>query len=477
MNINARKACIKFETDKLRSDPASLGGRLSVQEKIAAFFDDATFVETQRFVGANMSFAVDGDAHPEGIVTGYGAVNGRLVFFCAQDYARDSGALSSAGAAKIADLYAMAVKNSAPVVTVYDCDGAKLADGVHAVAAFGKILKTAADAKGVIPQIAVVTGVCSGGMAVAAQSADIVLMGGEHASLSLSPVSVLGNSGAVADAPQNGLVAASFATEAEAFAKARELLDYLPSNDTQGEVGIETADSPQRDTAAIESLVLSETYAGADLVRILADDARFCELWAGYGDCFSVGFTSVNGYACGVVAGNPAGGTTLTADGAMKAAKFIRLCDSFGIPVITVCDCDGYSAADEVAHPVLAGSVSALAMAYAGAEIPLITVIAGKLTGSAFSFLGSKAVGADMVFALPTAVISPLPVASAVEFMLNDKLAQGRTKEELIETWENEFSSPVYAAKAGYVDYICEAAELRARIAAALNMLGMKAAF
>lgn len=483
MNIQKRKEFIQAECDKLRTTVSLKGGRLSVQDKLAAFFDENTFVESGAFVSENTSFSGAAERGAEGVVTGYGAVNGRLVFCCVQDYSRDCGALSLAGAGKIAAAYEAAARNGAPIVTVYDSDGAKLTDGVNAVAAFGKVLKAAADVKGIVPQIAVVTGVCSGGMAAVAENADVVVMGGKNARLSLSPASVLKTAGADEDtaggdyAKKAGLASLACETEEEAFQQVKNILDYLPSNCEQGEVGVATGDDPNRAVAGLEDMVLSESYSGAQLVAQLADDGKFIELSDSFGEEFSVGFASIDGFACGILAGNPQQGSQITSAGAKKCADFIRLCDSFALPVVTLCDCDGYSAEDEVKHPELMRSLAELSMAYAQTESPMITAIVGRLTGSAFGVLGSKAVGADMVFALPTAVISPMSAESAVEFMLNDKLAQGLSKEELLEKWETEISSPIYAAKEGYVDYICQPHELRARLAAALNMLGMKAAF
>ncbi len=483
MNIQLRKEFIQSQRKALRCDASQKGDRLSVKEKIDAFYDSGTFVETGAFVCESTSFSNTFDKKAEGVVTGYGAVNGRLVFSCIQDYSRDQGALSMAGAEKIAAVYEAAAKNAAPVLMVFDCDGAKLADGVNAVASYGKIIKTAANAKGLIPQISLITGVCSGGLAAVAGSADLVIMGGKNAFYSVSPVSVLKTEhadktvGSGEYAAKNGLADVCCASEQEAFSLVKDLLDYLPSNDMQGDVAVVNRDDANRRLADAESLVTSNGYNGRELVKMLADDGRFLELSSEYGSEFTVGFASIDGFACGVIAGNPAKGEKITACGADKCAAFLDLCDRFSLPVITLCDCDGYSAADEAAHPELVSALSALAFGYASAEIPLITAIVGSLTGSAFSVLGSKEVGADLVFALPTAVISPMSVESAVEFMQNDKLAEGLSKEELIEKWEIEYASPVSAAKAGLIDYICEADELRARIAAALNMLSMKAAF
>lgn len=483
MNIDARKEFIKSECDKLNSGVSPKDGKLSAYAKIAKLFDENTFVETESFVTETTSFSNRFEKKAEGVITGYGAVDGRLVFCIVQDYARDKGALSMAGAKKIADAYDMAEKNGAPVLSFFDCDGVKLADGIDSVAAIGRALKAASDAKGIVPQIAVVTGVCSGGLAAVAEAADLVIMAGKNASLSLSPVSVLKDCqkktdfGSSAFTSKCGLSAISCETEEKTFEKLREVLSYFPSNDTQGEIGVANADDPNRDSSAIEQILLQSPADGEKIVRTLTDDGKFCELYAELGKEMLVGFASIDGFSVGILASNAKEGLKLTSDGAWKASRMIDLCDSFSLPVITICDCDGYDPKDETDNPTLAADISALALSYAQSESPMITVIAGKLTGSAFSVLGSKALGADMVFALPTASISPLPTASAVEFMMQEKLAEGKSREELIEEWETEISSPVWAAKAGHVDYICEASELRARLAAALNMLTTKASF
>ncbi|MDR1629341.1 MAG: hypothetical protein LBS36_03885 [Oscillospiraceae bacterium] len=487
MNLENRKQAIRQAHEALHAQPAQSGGRMTVLERMQRLFDEGTFIETNAFITQTGNILAESERLPEGVVTGYGAVDGRLVFAFAQDYSRDQGAIGLAGANKIAALYRTALQNGAPVVGMFDSDGAKLQEGTNALAAYGILFKAAADAKFKIPRISVVSGTCSGANAVLAAEADIVITAGENAAFSLASVSALQSLGASAEtgtgiyAAQSGLAAAAAATEAESLLNARALLSYLPSNKKDKVPAAPCSDPAER--------AVAETAGAADgpydmktLVAQIADNGVFHELYSDFASDIVTGFAFINGASCGIVATNPVvNNSRITAAGAKKAGEFVDLCSAFSLPVLTLVDSVGYCGESELQNAAAAKEVARLAASYAKASPPMVTVITGKATGSVFSVLGSKALGADLVLALPSAQIEVMDTDAAVNFLWNGALAEAddaeEAREELKNKWEQEMSTPLNAAKNGHVDFICEEKELRARIASALSMLAMKRHF
>ncbi|MBQ7335298.1 MAG: acetyl-CoA carboxylase [Clostridia bacterium] len=430
-------------------------------EKIAALFDSGTFVET----GAYMKRA-GGDL--TGVVCGYGAIGGKLVYAFAQDSDRKKGAFDALQAEKIAMLYGMAMKNGAPVVGMFDSVGAVIADGASAMSAYGKVLKCVSDASGVIPQIAVISGVCSGMAATVAAMFDLVVTVKDKSQLFVNAPFIVGKEVGSADyAAQNGLAAVSAADEADANAKVAKLIAMLPSNNEEGVVAEEITDDVNRTSAT--------GVAGKELICEIADASDFVEIGAEYATEMLTGFVRFGGVTCGVVANNSSEKNgTITCDGAKKAAKLISLCDSLSIPVVTLTDSVGVEVSKAAEGAPLAAQLGKLAMAYATADTAKITVVTGKAYGAAFTLMSSKALGADMVYALPEAEISVMAPESAVAFLWNDKITEKTTRATLEEKWVAENAAPASAAADGSIDDVINAGELRQRICAAVYMLMMK---
>ena len=431
-------------------------------EKIAALFDAGTFVETGAYMkrdGADLA----------GVVCGYGAIGGKLVYAFAQDSDRKKGAFDALQAEKIAMLYSMAMKNGAPIVGMFDSAGAVLADGASVMSAYGKLLKCVSDASGVIPQIALISGVCAGMSATVAAMFDLVVTVKDQSKLFVNAPFIVGKEVGNSDAvSENGLSAVCAENEADAYAKIAKLISLLPSNNEEGVVAEEIIDDINR-SVAIDGL------SGASLVGVLADASDFIEVGASYAKETVVGFASFGGVLCGVIASNASEcGGTITCDGAKKAAKLISLCDSFSIPVITLVDSIGVEVSATAEGAPLASQLGKLAMAYASASTAKITVVVGKAYGAAFTLLGSKALGADMVFALPVSEISVMAPASAVAFLWNDQITGDVTRADVEAKWIRENASATAAAADGSIDDVIAPAELRQRICAAVYMLMMK---
>ena len=429
--------------------------------KIAALFDAGTFVETGAFMKRGDDLT--------GVVCGYGAVNGKLVYAFAQDSDRKKGAIDALQAEKIAMLYGMAQKNGAPVVGMFDSVGATVADGAAVLSAYGKLLKVVSDASGVVPQIAIINGVCAGMAATVAAMFDVVVTVKDQSELYVNAPFLAGKEiGTTEYTAQNGLATIAAEDEGDAIAKAVKLVSMLPSNCEEG-VAIEDITDDINRTVAVEGL------AGKDLINALCDANTFVALGEAYATEMITGLAVFGGVTCGVVANDASvNGGVITCEGAKKAAKLVGFCDSYSIPVITLVDSIGVATGAEAEGAPLAAQLGKLAMAYATANTAKIGVVCGKAYGAAFTLMGSKALGADMVYALPTSEISVMAPASAVAFLWNDKITEEVTRADLVEKWTKECASPEAAAADGSIDDVVATAELRQRICAAVYMLMMK---
>lgn len=430
--------------------------------KIASLFDSGTFVETGAYLKRD-----NGDM--TGVVCGYGAVDGKLVYAFAQDGDRQKGAFDALQAKKIGGLYEMALKNGAPVIGLFDSIGAYVCDGASAMSAYGDLLGHISRASGVIPQIAVITGVCAGMSAAAAAMFDLtVTVEGKSQLFVNAPFLIGKNTGTAAYAAETGLSSVSAGSEDEAFAKVRELTALLPANCEEGVFSEDITDDVNRSADA-------EGLTGIELAVAVADAGRFFEIGAACAGEMVTGFARFGGVCCGVVANNASvKGGVLTADGAKKAAKLVSFCDSFGIPVITLTDSEGVAVSRTEEGSPLAAQLGKLAMAYASADTAKITVVTGKAYGAAFTLMGSRALGADLVYALPSASVSIMAPDAGVAFLWNDRITAERSRASLVEEWNATVASPVNAAADGSIDDIISPAELRSRICSAVYMLLMK---
>ncbi len=428
--------------------------------RLASIFDAGTFVELSAYTKRQ------GDqAELESVVCGYGAVDGRLVFAFIQDSGRTKGAFGDRHAKKIEALYALAIKNGAPVIGVMDSAGAVVYDGAAALAAYGRLMKTVSDASGIIPQIAVIDGVCGGALAVAASMFDFVVTVKDRSKLFVNAPFTVGET---ESATATGLSACEAASEAEAFAFVKELCAILPQNNADS-VCVESADDLNR-TVAFDS----EAYTAEGLLSQLADDGRFVRLYADYTENAVLGLASFGGVMSGVVASNPKTKGILDIKTARAAAKLVAFCDSFGMPLVTLVDSEGLEATAEAENAAYASELARLAMAYTSSDNAKLTVVLGKAYGAAFTLLGSKSVGADMALALPNACISVLSPEASVAFVWNDKVGE-KSREEVEAEWKEKCASAQDAADAGEIDDIIEPSELRQRICSSLLMLAAKA--
>lgn len=431
------------------------------KDRIECLFDAGTFVELGAYTRRPTS-----SEDFESVVCGYGAVDGKLVFAFAQDSGRTKGAFGERHAKKIADMYSLAVKNGAPVVGVFDSAGAVIYDGAAALAAYGKFMKCVSDASGIIPQIALIDGVCGGSSAVVASMFDFAVTVKDKSKLYVNSPFVIGEeAGKSAFAVANGLAAAEAENEAEAFAFVKKLLSAIPQNNAEGVISADITDDINRAVSFD-----SDNYKIDELIATLSDNGQFVRVYEKYADSLCAGFASFGGVMAGVVA--VCGKLDIRA--ARAAAKTVSFCDSFGLPVLTLVDSEGLDVSLEAESAAYASELSRLAMAYASADNAKVTVVLGKAYGAAFTLLGSKAMGADMAYALEDACISVLSPEASVAFVWNDKVGE-KSREEVEAEWKEKCASAADAADCGEIDDVIESAELRQRICSALSMLALKA--
>ena len=435
----------------------------NTRKLITSLFDDGTFSELGVYTMRNFSeYAADRALSPEGVICGYGAVDGRLVYAFGQDLSRMDGAVDEKHAKKIVDLYDMALANGAPVVGVFNSAGADVYEGVSALAAYGRIMRKVSEASGRIPQIALVAGPCTGTAALLASMFDLTV------TVQGVPFYVHDENGSEGDPLISAFVAKDIK---DAARDARVLLAYLPSRASDEIMQTATADSINRTLGKVD-------FDGdlSRLVRAIADNGVMQEITRDYATDILTAFAFLGGIRCGIVGNRFVGEERkMDAAAAKKMARFVSFCDAFSMPIITFVDCAGFADARERGVGTYASDLAGLAFAYGGSKAPKITVILGSAIGGAFTVLGSKSLGADVVYALETAEISALPSEAAVAFAWNDRISEETTRESLEENWLRSMSSPVAAASTGEIDDIINMDELRKRLCSGLLMLTCRA--
>ncbi len=464
--VALRKALERKDADSAKA--AAAAKNFSARQLIISVLDEGTFAE----IGAYIKRTPDSDEF-EGVICGYGAIDSRLVFIFAQDFYRMKGAFDEYQAKKICSLYELAIKNGAPVIGIFNSAGAVLSERVDALGAYGKVMSAVAKASGVIPQIAYIDGICAGSAAVIASMFDITVSVKDKSSVYVNPPTLLnGKTGTSEYASANGLVSKVYATDAEALGGIRTIVNYLPQNNMEGTVTEMFTDDLNR--LVDVSFVANGDYDVKNVISAIADNSSYIELSEEYATESVCALASVGGSVVGIVANQPkVNGGRLTPYGARKIAKFVSMCDSFAIPVITLVDSEGFAVGEEYENMPFAAELSKLAYAYSGATTAKITVVLGNAFGGTFTLMGSKSIGADVAIALDSAKISIMSPRSAVAFLCNERVAK-KTREEVEESWAAENAAPVMAAVHGEIDDIIAATELRQRICAALSMLASK---
>lgn len=456
---------------------------LSASERIACLLDDSSFVEVGAYVEARSTdFNInDRETPKDGVITGYGLIGEKLVYVYSQDASVLGGAIGEMHAKKIANIYNMALKVGAPVIGLIDSAGIRLQEATDALNSFSRLYLKQTLASGVIPQVTAIFGNCGGGAAIIPALSDFTYMTKKDSKLFVnSPNAIAGNyaekldtAGAAYLSENTSLVDNAYDTEEEVLAEIRNLIDILPSNNADTAV-IDPSDDLNRIIPNLDGFA-DDARA---VIQNIADDALFVEIKKDYAKEMVVGFIRLGGATVGCVANQVKdGGKSLTTAGSEKASKFIRFCDSFNIPVLSLTNVEGYSSAPEEIGTI-APAAAGLTYAFANATVPKVNLIIGNAYGSAYTVMNSKALGADIVYAWPNAKIGMMDAEMAVKIMYSAELDSSSDKKAFLDEKKKEYneiqSSVLAAAKRGYVDDIIEPDATRKRVIAAFLMLATK---
>ena len=470
----------------------SNSAQASASSRIAALLDENSFVEVGAYITArNTDFNMTEQETPaDGVVTGYGTIEGCLVYVYSQDASVLGGSMGEMHAKKISNIYSMAMKMGAPVIGLIDCAGLRLQEATDALAGFGQVYLNQTMASGVIPQISAIFGTCGGGMAVSAAITDFTFMEDKSAKLFVNaPNALKGNytskcdtSSAAFQSAEAGLVDFT-GDEASILGQIRRLVSILPSNNEDDMSYGECQDDLNRISGELAGCAGDTALA----LSIISDNNFFIEVKKNYDPSMVTGFIRLNGTTVGCVANRSEvyenGEKTaeyepvLSAKGCDKAADFINFCDSFNIPVLSLVNVKGYKAS-KCTEKLIAKAAGRLTYAYANASVPKVTVIVKDALGSAYLTMGSKSIGADVVYAWENAAIGMMDPAEAVKIMYAKEIEAAEDSVALISEKTAQYaalqSSALAAARRGYIDDIIKAGETRQRVIAAFEMLFTK---
>jgi propionyl-CoA carboxylase beta chain len=470
-------------------------GKWTARERINALLDPGSFREMDRFVTHDCrDFGMDENKIlGDGVVTGYGRIDGRLVYLFAQDFTVFGGSLSGAYARKICKIMDLAVKNGAPILGLNDSGGARIQEGVVSLGGYADIFLRNTLSSGVVPQLSAVLGPCAGGAVYSPAITDFIVMVKSTSFMFVTGPDVIKAvtheevtkeelGGADTHCGISGVAHFSVPDEAAALALLRELLSYIPSNNLSEAPRRETEDPADRLVPALDTLVPdnpNKPYDVKELIALVADEGRFLEVQPDYAANVVVGFVRLGGRSVGVVANQPAHlAGVLDVNSSVKAARFVRFCDAFNIPLWVVVDVPGFLPGLDQEHGGIIKHGAKLLYAFAEATVPKITLISRKAYGGAYCVMNSKHIRADLNFAWPTAEIAVMGSEGAVNIIFRRELAAAddasARKEELVADYREKFANPYRAAELGYVDEILLPRETRRRLVEAFDSLENK---
>ncbi|MFC6835872.1 acyl-CoA carboxylase subunit beta [Halomarina ordinaria] len=472
-------------------------GKLTACERVDYFLDDGTFRELDTFVehqSTNFDMAekrFPGDA----VVTGRGEVDGRPVFVFAHDFTVLGGSVGEAVADKVCKAMDMAVDAGVPVVGLNDSAGARIQEGVDSLVGFARIFRRNTKASGLVPQISGIMGPCAGGATYSPALTDFTVMVEDTSHMMITGPNVIETvtgeqiskdelGGATTHASTSGVAHMTAPSEEAALDDIRHLLSYLPANHLEDPPRYDTGDDPARSCEALSAIVPEEPrkpYDVVDVVDELVDRETFFEVHGGYARNLVVGFARLDGRPVGIVANQPrANAGTLDIDSSQKGARFVRFCDAFNLPVVTLVDVPGFMPGTDQEHNGIIRHGAKLIYAYAEATVPLATVITRKAYGGAYIVMGSKELGADVNYAWPGAEMAVLGPRGAVNILYRDELREAEDtdarRETLMDEYRAEFANPYKPAQRGYIDDVIEPQETRERLVEDLALLERKRA-
>jgi acetyl-CoA carboxylase carboxyltransferase component len=470
-------------------------GKLTARERLDLLLDEGSFVELDPFVThrATDFGLVDQKYLGDAVVTGFGKINGRLVYVFSQDFTVFGGSLSEAMAEKVCKIMDLAMKTGAPIIGLNDSGGARIQEGVTSLAGYGEIFLRNVLASGVVPQISVIMGPCAGGAVYSPAITDFIFMVSGISQMFITGPDVIKAvtgeevtfedlGGAFVHSTKSGVAHFVYDTEEETLQAVRRLLSYLPSNNREDPPRVTPTDDPERTSEDLLTIMPDDPQKPYDMREIITrvvDHGEFFEVQERYALNIICGFARLHGWPIGVVAQQPsylAGALDINAS--VKAARFVRFCDCFNIPIVTFVDVPGYlpGVAQEYGGIIRHGAK--LLYAYAEASVPKITVITRKAYGGAYDVMGSKHLRGDITFAWPTAEIAVMAGEGAVNIIHRETIARSpnpeETRQRLIEEYQKLFANPWVAASRGYIDDVIDPRQTRLHLIRALEMLQNK---
>jgi methylmalonyl-CoA decarboxylase subunit alpha len=470
-------------------------GKLTARERLDHFFDPGTFRETDLFVKHRcVNFDMEKLEIPaDGVVTGFGLVNGRPVFAFAQDFTSRAGSLGEMHAKKITKVMDMALKAGVPFVGLNDSGGARIQEGVDSLSGFGQIFYRNAISSGVIPQISAIMGPTAGGAVYSPAMTDFIFMVKNTSYMFITGPDVIKSvtgeeisfedlGGAMAHNSKSGVAHFACEDDRDCLDQVKKLLSFLPSNNMEDPPRITCLDPTHREDPALDSLIPdspSASYDMYDVIRSLVDDGDFFEPHQYFAQNIITAFARLNGRSIGIIANQPkvlAG--CLDVDAADKATRFIRFCDAFNIPLLTIADVPGYlPGSDQEWHGIIRHGAKLL-WCYSEATVPKLTLVTRKDYGGSYLAMCSQDLGADMVFAWPTAEIAVMGASGAANVIFRKDIKEAddpaAKRKEIIEQYENLLYNPYIAASRGFVDQVISPRETRPRLIEALDILSNK---
>ena len=491
--LEDRRGAARLGGGQKRIDAQHSKGKLTARERVELLLDEGSFEEFDMFVAHRCTdFGMENQRPAgDGVVTGWGTINGRMVYVFSQDFTVLGGSVSATHAQKICKIMDMAVENGAPVIGLNDSGGARIQEGVDSLAGYGEVFKRNIQASGVVPQISVIMGPCAGGAVYSPAMTDFIFMVKDSSYMFVTGPDVVKTvtnevvtaeemGGASTPTKKSSVADGAFENEVEALSEVRRLVDFLPLNNRDKAPVRPFFDEPGRVEASLDTLVPDNPntpYDMKELITKLADEGDFYEIQEEFAKNIITGFVRLEGQTVGVVANQPmvlAG--CLDIDSARKAARFVRFCDAFEIPILTLIDVPGFLPGKSQEYDGIIKHGAKLLFAYGEATVPKVTVITRKAYGGAYVVMSSKHLRGDFNYAWPTAEIAVMGAKGATEIIHRADLGDADKIAQHTADYEDRFANPFVAAERGFVDEVIQPRSTRKRVARAFASLRNKKA-
>ena len=489
--LNERRATARLGGGQRRIDAQHAKGKLTARERVELLMDEGSFEEFDMFVEHQCTdFGMADQKIPgDGVVTGWGTVNGRTVYVFAKDFTVFGGSLSQAHARKITKIQDMALRNRAPIIGIFDAGGARIQEGVAALGGYGEVFQRNVLASGVIPQISLIMGPCAGGDVYSPAMTDFIFMVKDTSYMFVTGPDVVKTvtnetvtaeelGGASVHATRSSIADKAYENDVEALLQMRRLIDFLPSSNTSPVPELPVSDDGARHEMSLDTLVPdnpNQPYDMKELIHKVLDEGDFFEIQEAHAQNIITGFGRIEGRTVGIIANQPmvlAG--VLDSDASRKAARFVRFCDCFGIALVTFVDVPGFLPGTAQEYGGLIKHGAKLLFAYAEATVPKVTVITRKAYGGAYDVMSSKHIRGDINYAWPSAEIAVMGAKGAVEIIFRKDIGDADKIAARTKAYEERFCSPFVAAERGYIDEVISPHSTRRHIARVLNMLANK---